>query len=74
MQKSLLGDGLRIAPKLDIPETVICIHAAIADIMMCGKCITDKLGSHLGIADTQMNQHVFPILRVRLQRCLDNCV
>lgn len=33
MQKSLLGDGLRIAPKLDIPKTVICMHAMIAVIV-----------------------------------------
>ena len=27
MQKPLLGDGLRIAPELDIPKTVVCMHA-----------------------------------------------
>lgn len=62
MQKSLFGDGLRIAPKLDIPKTVICVHAAIGDIMEYGNCITDNLGSNLGIADVQMKQQVFPIL------------
>lgn len=26
MQKPLLGDGLGIAAKLDVPKTVICMH------------------------------------------------
>lgn len=32
MQKSLLGDGLRIAPELQIPKTIVCKHAVILGI------------------------------------------
>ena len=35
MQKSLLGDGLRIAPKLNIPKTVVCMHAVTLGILGC---------------------------------------